>query len=300
MCKGIGVFLLLLICLLSSASLAPAAVTLVTTRSTASDAVNWQQLGEAWTTVPYAFLATSKFGDPTLGHFVRPGTTGEIRQQGHLGGWTGNFAPGDYLLWTRNAGPLTIVFDRGYGLVGAQIQWAVWGNFTAQLSAYNGTRLLGTVTENGYSSRGGDNSAIFIGISTGSTVATQLITKVVFSLTDCSSSCGDFAINALSLAYQSTTTVVSSSLNPSYFGQAVTFTAKVTPSTGSIPDGESVTFMDDTYTVPITLGTGWTSGGVATYSTTGLEIGNHYIRARYSGDSGYIASTSKRFLQKVQ
>jgi hypothetical protein len=298
--KGIGASLLLLTCVLTSASQATAAVTLVTTRPTASDTVNWGQLGVAWTKVPYAFLATSRLGDPTLGHFASLGATGEIRQQGHLGGWTGNFAPGDYVLWTRNAGPLTIVFDRGYGSVGAQIQWAVWGNFTARLSAYNGTNLLGTVTETGYSSNADDNGAIFIGISTGSTPAKQLITKVVFSLTGCSNSCGDFAINSVSVAYQSTAMVVSSNLNPSSFGQPVTLAATVTPSTGSIPDGEPVNFVEDTYTGPITLGTGWTSGGVATYTTTGLAIGSHYIKALYGGDSGYLASTSKRFLQKVQ
>ena len=84
-----------------------------------------------------------------------------------------------------------------------------------------------------------------------------------------------------------TTTALSSSLNPSHFGQSVTFTASVTSTYGAIPDGDLVTFFDGTTTlasVPLT-------GGVATYTTSSLSVANHIIKATYSGDSTFASST---------
>ncbi len=57
-----------------------------------------------------------------------------------------------------------------------------------------------------------------------------------------------------------TTTTASSSPNPSTYGQAVIFTATVTSSAGSPPDGETISFMKGT----TVLGTGTLSGGSAT------------------------------------
>ena len=84
-----------------------------------------------------------------------------------------------------------------------------------------------------------------------------------------------------------TTTALGSSLNPSHFGQSVTFTATVTSTYGAIPDGDLVTFFDGTTTlasVPLT-------GGVATYTTSSLSVANHIIKATYSGDSTFASST---------
>src|SRR4030088_2324361 len=58
-----------------------------------------------------------------------------------------------------------------------------------------------------------------------------------------------------------TTTTLSSSPNPSAYGQAVTFTAVVPSSAGSPPDGETVSFMKGT----TLLGTGTLSGGSASF-----------------------------------
>ena len=82
-----------------------------------------------------------------------------------------------------------------------------------------------------------------------------------------------------------TTTTVTSSKNPSNFGDAVTFTATVA-STG-IPTG-SVTFNDST----TVLGTAALNGsGVATFTTSSLAIGNHTITAQYAGNTNFTAST---------
>jgi hypothetical protein len=93
---------------------------------------------------------------------------------------------------------------------------------------------------------------------------------------------------------KSSTTAVTSSLNPLIGGQSVTFTATVTGA-GGTPTG-SVTFLDGA----VTLGTGTLSGGVATYSTSSLTtVGSHSITAKYSGDSSFATSTSPALTQTV-
>ncbi|MGO4883556.1 MAG: beta strand repeat-containing protein [Bryobacteraceae bacterium] len=93
----------------------------------------------------------------------------------------------------------------------------------------------------------------------------------------------------------STTTTLSTSGTPSYGGQTVTFTAAVTPSSGTVPSGEAVTFYDGT----ATIGTGSTAGGVAVFATSTLAVGKHSITATYAGDATYQTSTSKAVLQTV-
>ncbi|WP_344263922.1 Ig-like domain-containing protein, partial [Streptomyces sodiiphilus] len=104
----------------------------------------------------------------------------------------------------------------------------------------------------------------------------------------------DFATSAGSTVHTvdraPTTTTVTTSPDPSLFGQNVTFTATVAP----VPPGAgtptgTVTFLVDggaggTFTVPLV-------GGVATASTSTLGIGPHVISAVYSGDAGFATST---------
>src|SRR5262249_2336596 len=86
-----------------------------------------------------------------------------------------------------------------------------------------------------------------------------------------------------------TTTTVSSSANPALFGQAVTFTATVSP-VGSVPvlPGGIVTFLDG----PTTLGTGTlSSSAVATFTTpAALPLGSHAITAAYAGTGDFTPS----------
>src|SRR5439155_26027386 len=73
-------------------------------------------------------------------------------------------------------------------------------------------------------------------------------------------------------------TALASSLNPSYFGDIVTFTATasaVSPGTGT-PTG-TVTFKD----TATTLGTGTLSSGQATFAISSLTVSNHVISAVY-------------------
>ncbi len=92
-----------------------------------------------------------------------------------------------------------------------------------------------------------------------------------------------------------TTTTLSSSPNPSAYGQAVTFTAALTSSLGAPPDGETVTFMKGTKV----LGTGALSGGSASFTTSALTEVTNYIKAMYDGDSKFAGSTSYQINQVV-
>jgi hypothetical protein len=92
-----------------------------------------------------------------------------------------------------------------------------------------------------------------------------------------------------------TTTALSSSPNPSTYGQAVTFAAVVTSNNGAPPDGETVTFLRG----KTVLGTSALSGGAASFTTSTLPVGTDSITAVYGGDSNFAGSTSKPVKQVV-
>jgi hypothetical protein len=87
-----------------------------------------------------------------------------------------------------------------------------------------------------------------------------------------------------------------SSQNPASFRQGITFTATVTPQTGSGTPGGMVTFTDGV----TVLGNGTLSGGSATFSTTALSAGSHTITASYGGDAHFASSNSPVLNQSVQ
>jgi len=90
----------------------------------------------------------------------------------------------------------------------------------------------------------------------------------------------------------STTAALASSLNPSTIGALVTLTATISP---AVPNGETMTFLD----AGTSIGTGTTSGGVATFATSTLAQGTHSITASYPGDGNYLTSTSATLTQSV-
>ena len=83
-----------------------------------------------------------------------------------------------------------------------------------------------------------------------------------------------------------TTVALTSSPNPSIYGQAVTLSATVSSATGT-PTG-SVTFKNGT----TTLGTVTLGAGVATLSTTIPNVGTQSITAAYGGNANFSVSTS--------
>jgi hypothetical protein len=97
----------------------------------------------------------------------------------------------------------------------------------------------------------------------------------------------------LNLSPASTTTALSSSPNPSAYGQAVTFTAVVAPAP---PDGETVSFVKG----KTVLGTGALSDGSATFTTSTLKLGTTSVAAVYGGDSNFAGSKSNRVKEVVE
>jgi hypothetical protein len=88
-----------------------------------------------------------------------------------------------------------------------------------------------------------------------------------------------------------TTTVVASNNNPSAFGQAITFTATVSPRTAT----GMVQFLDG----GTLFGTGTLSGGTASFTTNSLTAGMQSITAAYSGDANNATSVSSVLTQTV-
>ena len=95
---------------------------------------------------------------------------------GAAGNYDGDFAPGDTVLAIGTNG-LSINFNTPVQIVGTQIQDnRIGDHFTAEILAFNGSALLGTFTENGFSGSADDNSAIFLGVED----ATADITSVTY------------------------------------------------------------------------------------------------------------------------
>jgi Big-like domain-containing protein/VCBS repeat protein len=93
-----------------------------------------------------------------------------------------------------------------------------------------------------------------------------------------------------------TTTALATSGTPSFINQPVTFTATLNPASGTIPNGETVTFYNGTNT----LGTAATAAGQAAFTTSSLPAGSNSITATYAGDGTYQSSTSKVVNQVVK
>jgi hypothetical protein len=92
----------------------------------------------------------------------------------------------------------------------------------------------------------------------------------------------------LEIISPATATDVTSSLNPSVYGQSVTFTATVT-SLGGIPTIATVTFYDGANFIGSSSSN---ASGIATLSTSALTAGTHNITASYAGAGIYLSSTS--------
>jgi uncharacterized repeat protein (TIGR03803 family) len=90
-----------------------------------------------------------------------------------------------------------------------------------------------------------------------------------------------------------TTTTLTASPNPSTYGQAVTFSAVVTPAP---PDGETVSFVKG----KTVLGMESLSGGSASFVTSALPPGGTTVTAVYGGDLKFSGSTSNTVRQRVK
>jgi autotransporter-associated beta strand protein len=156
---------------------------------------------------------------------------------------------------------------------------------TGTVTFMDGTTTLGTAT---LSSTG--IATFTTSTTTPLSAGTHTITAVYGGDTNFTASTSAPLTQTVSAAASTTMITLSSSANPSVFGQPVTFTATVTavaPATGT-PTG-TVTFSEGT----TTLGTGiLNSSGQATFQTSSLSVGTHLITATYSGDTTFSPSTT--------
>ena len=92
-----------------------------------------------------------------------------------------------------------------------------------------------------------------------------------------------------------TTTAVTSTPNPSTFGQSVSFTATISSGSG-VPSG-TVTFSEGATVLASNVAV---SAGKATFSTTALTLGSHVITGTFTGTNGWLGSTGVSPSQVVQ
>jgi sugar lactone lactonase YvrE len=113
-----------------------------------------------------------------------------------------------------------------------------------------------------------------------------------------SSTCQNFTV----INTQPTTTTVAANANPVFSTNSVTFTATVTPTSGTIVPTGTVTFLDGT----TVIGTGTLSASgsgasaVAKLTLTTLPAGSQAITASYPGDTNNQASTTATLTEVVE
>jgi Ca2+-binding RTX toxin-like protein len=93
-----------------------------------------------------------------------------------------------------------------------------------------------------------------------------------------------------------TTTTLSTSVNPAVTSQPIVLTATVAKTSGAALPTGTVSFKEGT----TVLGTAPVSAGTATLIISSLSVGTHSIVAVYGGDTKYTGSTSKPLGQVVQ
>ena len=161
------------------------------------------------------------------------------------------------------------------------------GTPTGSVTFMDGSTTLGSGTLNG---------------SGRATISTKTLAVGLHAITAVYGGDGNFITSTSPTLNQAvnqdwTSTALSTSVNPSVYGQSVTFTATVSaaaPGSGT-PTG-SVTFMDGS----TTLGSATLSSGKASFKTTSLVVGSQVITAVYGGDGNFTTSPSAALTQTIQ
>lgn len=161
------------------------------------------------------------------------------------------------------------------------------GTPTGNVTFYDGASALGTVALNGSGQASLSSSALSLGAHS---ITVQYAGDANFLASTS-------AALSQNINQAATTSSVASNLNPSTFGQTVTFTATVSVSAPGVgtPTG-SVSFRDGA----TVLGSGTLNGsGQATFGTAALTAGAHSITVLYAGDANFQTSTSGAITQTV-
>jgi len=167
--------------------------------------------------------------------------------------------------------------------------------FTATIQAGGGNSAAGTVTFL--------DGSTTLGTATVSNNSAQLATSALaagsHAITAVYGGAPNFAGSTSAVLTETinpmaTTTTLTSSMNPSLAGQAVTLTASVQAGAGNSAIG-TVNFMDGSSL----LGTVTVANNSAQLTVSTLSAGTHTITAAYSGGTNFSASTSPALTQTV-
>ncbi len=236
-----------------------------------------------------------------------------LHADGGNGGGSGNLATGD------DGHPTLLNPFRGRGGT-PSAGGANGGTLGCTVSATSGTQLVGgngnsgTCTVAGGAGGsgyfGGGGAATLSGGGGGGAFPTAPGVTVIHGITitpvttDHNTNSGNGVVTISYTGPPPTTTTLSSSHDPSYYGQPVTFTATVAPLDGGVFDGGgTVTFRNGIFTIPgcsaVTLhhvfGT-WR----AFCTTSALHVGPNFITATYNGDANWAGSVSRPLIQLVR
>ena len=207
----------------------------------------------------------------------------------------------NYTASTSSAVSQTVAAASTTTALSASVNPSVFGQsttFTAVVTATSpgsGTPT-GTVTF-----RDGSTTLGIVTLSAGqASYTTAALTVASHSITAVYNGSTDYATSYASVLSQvvntNTSTTLTSSVAPSLYGQATTFTATVSavsPITGT-PSGTVIFEMGST-----SIGSGTLSSGQASFSTSSLPVGSDSISAVYVGNSTYTTSTSTALAQTV-
>ncbi len=223
-----------------------------------NDSVTWSQVGPDATQLSSTFNANSVGGISITGTLAGGGSLTSVVCPASQCSWgspgSGGFNAGDTVIWTSDTanggnGPLTLAFSKSVAGAGAIIQADGPAQFTAQIQAFNGNNSLGSF--NTTSDTTGD--AVFLGVldNTGAH-----ITSVVYSLTECTGACTDFAIDTLFIntsggGKPTATATATSAATPTATATA-TATATVSPTSTATagPTSTATTAPTSTPTAP--------------------------------------------------
>lgn len=192
--------------LVASISYSQAALILVGTRAGlgGNDHINWANAGANFSNPSNPFNVNTNLGDSVT---VSMPAAHSFQRLNQGAGWSGNFAPGDALLYTNDTGnfqnPISIFnFDgAGVSAAGAQIQANFFGAFVGRIEAFDSANnSLGFFNVNGNSTSAADNSAIFLGVRS----TTTMISRIAFSVDSGVNGDASFAINRVDLDNRAT------------------------------------------------------------------------------------------------
>lgn len=231
-----------------------------------NDTLVWSQKGGDGTVLGSSFSANTSSSNAVTVGLSAPNSIISVVCSANPCSWTtAGLTPGHSLLWTSDAGnggtgPITLNFAKSIAGAGAYLQADAPGAYTAQIQVYNGSSSLGSYTL--ASDNAGDPMYLGVVDQTGAN-----ITKVVFSLTTCSGSCNDFALETVVINEASGT------------APKVSFT----PGSLSFP----TTTVGSTMTSPpVTLSnTGNATLNISSLGLTGSGASSFYISSNTCGSS---------------